>query len=90
MDKEQGIFLTKGVQDSFHKDEEFAIQVLDGLAKFMKKDWGDIPDSDKDINKRQLETKDSVMGKYPTKLGNIYIIMEKGHEITTVLFTNEY
>ena len=48
MDKEQGIFLTKGVQDNFHKDEEFAIQVLDGLAKFMKKDWGDIPESDKE------------------------------------------
>ena len=90
MDKEQGIFLTKGVQDSFHKDEEFAIQVLDGLARFMKKDWGDIPDSDKEINKRQMETNDSVIGKSPTKLGNIYITMETGHEITTILFTNEY
>lgn len=90
MDNEKGIFLTKSLNEKLESDEDFAIQVLEALSRFMKRDWGIIPDSDKEINSKQLETGDSVMGKYPTKYGNIYIIMEKGHEITTILFTHEY
>lgn len=92
MDSEnkQGLFLTKGIQENFNKDEDFAIQVLECYAKFLKHDWGITCKEDCECNDRSVETGDSIVAKYETKLGNIFIIAEKGHDITTILFTNEY
>ena len=90
MNKEYGLFLTKGIQENFNKDEEFAIQVLESYAKFLKRDWGETSKDDWKYNDEAVINGNSIVAKYKTKMGNIFIITERNHTITTILFASEY
>ena len=90
IDQTEGWFLTKGLKEKFEKDEEFAMQVLEAMAKFLKNDWGDTSQEDCAFNDKSSQTGGSIVAKYKTKLGNILIIEEQGHKVTTILFANEY
>lgn len=46
IEQTEGWFLTKGLKEKFEKDEEFAMQVLEAMAKFLKNDWGDTSQED--------------------------------------------
>ena len=89
-EQKEGWYLTKSLKEKFEQDEEFAIQILECMAKFLKHDWGITCKEDCKHNDRSVKTGDSIVAKYETKLGNIFIITEKGQEITNILFTNEY
>ena len=87
---EDGWHLTKELDTEFRKNENFAIEILEAMAKFLKNDWGITCEEDKKLNDKAVETGDPIIATYETCLGNIFIISEKGHMVNTVLFAKEY
>ena len=84
------IVMTKTICENVEKNPQFLIEILESLERFNKCDWGDLCDEDKALNDLAVKTKDRTLASYITSQGKVYIITDAGHEITTVLFANEY
>lgn len=85
--------MTRGIAIKTSADWTFKKFVGDSLHKFMRKDFGDISEEDKQTNEDALENGGMVMGAYSQWETKIWIMRDpdgNGSFVTTVLFPNEY
>ena len=54
-------------------------------------DWGDVDDHDRKVNEEALVNNERLMSVFKSDdHPTIWIITERGHEVTTVLTPNDY
>ena len=83
--------MTRGISNKIADNEQFAKQVTYFFGLFLQKDWGDVPDDDKEMNDINAEMgTGSLMGAYNTCEGRIWIMTEHDRSVTTILFPDEY
>ena len=75
-------------------DPEFKDFVKSSLGKYIKSDWGDTFKDDAKMNDEAVKSgEDHIFAAYK-RPGHedqmIWIITERGHSVTTVLFPREY
>jgi len=85
---------TAGIAHECKNDSEFLHNVRKCLTRYMKKDWGDLCEDDRQANENALVDNDRIFACYnvPTKTGpkKVYIITEHDRSVTTILFADEY
>lgn len=87
---------TAGISHETEIDPVFSHNVRNAFSRYMKKDWGDLSDSDKKMNDDAVKSGDDrILASYniPTSQAEtkkIYIITEWDRSVTTILFADEY
>lgn len=81
---------TCGIDYAVQEDESFLVEIMSCFEKYVKCDWGDLCDEDKQANDVALINEGRILASYKTSKGKVYIITESDHSVTTVLFANEY
>ncbi len=84
------MYMTKGVNDLIADSEEFAKGVIDSIARYNNRDWGDLCNEDKKMNDNADILKDRIVARYNIEPRAIYIITEWDKSATTILFPEEY
>ncbi len=85
------IAITNKVMKKIEEDDVFADEVQKATMRFLGHDWGELCESDKEINDKALKLgKERIVARYVTSLGAIYIITEADRSATTILFATEY
>ena len=84
---------TQGINEKVATDTSFAKAVTSGLARFIRRDWGDVDDFDRNRNEENRDSLDSggygmILASYGTGQDKFWII--RNLEATTVLFPSEY
>lgn len=82
--------ITTALNDIQNASPAVARQVSQAFSRFLKGDWGDMPDEDKNLNDDALRTGDRIVAKYGTVNGYIYIITEHDRSCTTIMLAEEY
>jgi len=72
------------------KNEQFYDDLEIATDKFLDHDWGITAEESVEANNEALESGDMILAVYETCEGNIWIITDDGHELTTILFPEEY
>lgn len=68
-------------------------ELLDAFRRYVRCDWGDIPEEDKALNDEAVRAGDGrTLAAYNTSSGKIWIITDFGDEgnVTTMLLPEEY
>lgn len=82
---------TQSIYFKCYKDEKFSKEVKDAFERYIKCDWGDLNESDKEMNDSAVENNnDRILARYNTSIKPIYIITEYDRSMTTILFRDEY
>jgi hypothetical protein len=85
------IVQTSGVYEKISKDINFFLYVNECLNRYIKCDWGEMCDEDKEMNDLAVETEGRILASYESKdMPKIYIITEWDRSVTTILFPSEY
>lgn len=85
------LYMTKGIKTLFNESKDFRRFILECLDKYMRHDWGDLSDVDKEMNDSAIQNNDDrIFAHYNNTMGDIYIITEEDRSVTTILFTSEY
>ena len=87
---ELGMQVVTAKVDFEMKNPCFTLDVACAMSKFCNKDWGELPEEDKETNDFALEYGDRLLGAYETCKGKIWIITEADRSVTTILFPDEY
>jgi len=87
---ETKLYQTSGVNAASEADSVFAGEVQTAIGKYLKGDWGDLEECDKQSNEEALQDGSRIFAMYKTSKGKVYIITEEDRSITTVLFASEY
>ena len=82
--------MTRGVALSFKDNEQFTREVSEAFIRYCAKDWGDLCNEDKQMNKTALVEGERLLARYNTSVEAIYIITEWDRSATTILFVSEY
>lgn len=82
--------MTRGIANRVANDEVFAKGVTAAMTLYLMHEWGNLSEEDKQLNEEALLTKDRIMGAYEIGSDKIWIITDPGHEVTTILFPDEY
>lgn len=86
-------YVTAGINAAIEQDTSFAREVFSATTRYTAGDWGDLCESDKDLNEQALKIGGRLLAAYPTSLGRMYIITDDTTAtrlVTTVLFADEY
>lgn len=84
--------MTQGIANMLD-DTKVCEELLGVLRQYTKCDWGDIPDEDKALNDRAVETGEGrILAAYETSKEKVWIITDFGDEgnVTTMLLPEEY
>ena len=82
---------TAGISRRLEEDQKFVMEVSKALNRYFRRDWGEMPQEDKNLNDEALRTGDDrIFASYDTSGGKVYIITEWDRSYTTVLFADEY
>ena len=84
---------TKGVSDKMSTNRDFYNFVWKSLERYVRMDWGDTCEEDKQQNDEALLHGDRIHAVYKkddSDEGTIWIITEWDRSVTTVLFPDEY
>jgi hypothetical protein len=66
-------------------------EVLSGIARHAREDWGDICEEDRGLNEQSLMDGTRILSVYHTKAGDkVFIITEADRSSTTVMLAEEY
>lgn len=85
------IIATRSILDTMENNDKFYTEVMVAMNRYIKCDWGNLCDEDKEINDRAVKNDDDrILAAYNTSKGRIWIITEWDRSCTTVLFPNEY
>lgn len=86
------VLQTRGLFSVLEDNEEAKKEVQNCLIRYIRGDWGDLVESDKQLNNMAIENGDRILARYFIKSlkRDIYIITEWDRSVTTLLFTNEY
>ena len=83
--------MSRGIAYKIATNGVFKLQVTLFFESFLKKDWGDISENDKEMNDLNVKSDvGSLMGAYETCEGRIWIMTEHDRSVTTILFPHEY
>ena len=83
--------MSHGINAVRENNAIFAYEIKNALYRYMDCDWGDLEESDKELNDKAVKSgNDRILAAFPTSRGKIYIITEWSREYTTVLFPSEY
>ena len=78
--------MTKGVEGLLSRHE-----ITQLLFRHTGGDWGDLVQSDKDLNDQALESGEGrIFSSYETEKGKVWVITEHDRSVTTVLLPSEY
>lgn len=65
--------------------------ILNTIARFLKKDWGEMDEDDKKMNDEALKSGARLLGAYESKKGiKFWIITEADRSVTTILLPEDY
>lgn len=84
------LVMTEGVQ---HALEIGGLEYMDlqrVLNRHVSADWGDIPESDKELNDQALNGADRIFSGYKVRDEKLWVITEHDRSYTTVMFPSEY
>lgn len=84
--------MTRGVANMLD-DAKVCDELLNAFRRYTKCDWGDIPEEDKALNDRAVETGEGrILAAYETSKEKVWIITDFGDEgnVTTMLLPEEY
>ena len=85
------IFMTRGINEEMASDESFEKEILKAFSRYLKKDWGEMCEEDKQINDEAVKSGNNrILAFYVTSKDKIYIITEHDRSATTILFADEY
>ena len=84
------VLQTCGINAAIESDERFAKEIDVAVGKYWSNDWGDTCASDRRLNDKALKSGDSIVARYNTSKGRVFIITDGGHVVTTILFADEY
>lgn len=86
------IVQTRTIYNKCKEDTNFYKEVVSAFNRYIKCDWGDLCDSDKELNEMSLNPNNEgrILAKYNTSYEPIYIITEWDRSTTTILFCDEY
>lgn len=85
------LVMTTTINNCILDDKNFAKEVVKAFSRYIKQDWGDMCDEDKEMNNQAVKNgNDRILAAYETSLGKIYIITEWDQSATTILFAHEY
>ena len=82
--------MTRGIANRVANDISFAKEVAGAITRYKMHDWGNVSEDSEQMNEEALQTKDQIMGVYEFGSDKIWIITDPGHEVTTILFPDEY
>jgi hypothetical protein len=85
-----GIVMTAGINNRVADDISFAKHVTDALGRFVRNDWGDLGDEDRQMNDKALKTKMQILASYGEACYKIWIIKDAYDGPTTILYPDEY
>lgn len=91
--KEHNFYMTAEVSRVLSNSNKFAMEAADALSRFSCSDWGDLCESDKELNRRAETEGGQILAAYSSCEGRIYIITDDTNanpKITTMLFAYEY
>ena len=96
------IIMTRGVADKMNPEywgntpagknraNKFKRDVQRAMAQYKRGDWGMSGREDSKLNDASVEEGSRILAVYNTVEGKIWIITERGHSRTTILFPSEY
>ena len=84
------LVLTRGVNDRVAVDEDLAKHVVQSIARFRRRDWGEMCDEDSTANDLSIDNGERVLAAYGEGDSKVWIIREHDGSATTVLFPSEY
>ena len=85
------LYTTRGVFEKMNTDEKFYSFVWDSLRRYVKNDWGEMVDEDKQRNDEAVKAGDErIFAAYEKDSTKIWIITEADRKATTILFPEEY
>ena len=80
------IVITLGAKSKLSKSE-----TMEGLARHLAGDWGDVDEDDRKENEFSLEHGFRLLSSYTTPRGTkFWIITERDRSVTTILLPDEY
>jgi len=86
-------YATRGIHAAIQQNPEYANELLLLCDRYSRGDWGELCESDKDINRNAIVYGGRILAAYPTTQGRVYIITDDTKAkkpVTTVLFADEY
>jgi len=81
---------TAGINNRIADDVSFAKHVTDALGRFLRNDWGDMCDEDRQHNDEALKTEMRILASYGTGDDHIWIIKDAYDGPVTILYPSEY
>jgi len=90
------IVASRGVYDLACQNPDFAQFIQKSLNRYVKSDWGDVDDEDKQTNACALKQGTRLLSAYNDDrfpqhgVATIWIITEADRSATTILFPDEY
>ena len=84
------VIRTSGIVHTMECYEKFAREIDSCIGKYWSANWGDTCASDSKMNDKALRNGHRIVALYKTSQGNVFIISDHGHVVTTVLFADEY
>lgn len=89
--KRGNVVVTRGICNNMADDIIFSKEVTNSLKRHFCCDWGDLTESDKQLNNDAIKYNNNrIFSAYNTSKGRIYVITEYDRSCTTVLFSREY
>lgn len=96
MDMKVEFMITARLNERMAESEDMARAINTAVARFVRKDWGEVPDEDKQYNDEDLKNRDGhVLARYETPEDDIYINLSfdevaPGSNTALIMFCNEY
>lgn len=87
------LVMTSGIARKITSDKDFQDFVNASFGRYIKGDWGDLSDEDKNANEEAVKCGDlRILAAYinPKTKEKIWIITEANRSYTTILFPEEY
>lgn len=84
------LVMTRTINDRVAADTPFAKHVTQAIARFGRRDWGEMADDDILANDWSVENGERVLAGYGDGDDRIWIIREGDGSATTILYPSEY
>ena len=89
------LVMTRGINDRVADDTTFAKRVTEGIARFTRRDWGDVGEEDWSTNAENIQSLldgggGFVLASYEGENGLDKFWIIRDAQATTVLFPSEY
>ena len=91
--RQHNLYITECVYNAISRNTLFELDVREALNKFRRDDWGDLCESDKELNRIAKCEGGRIFAAYKTCEGRLYIITDNAKACpasTTILFAYEH